>query len=179
MTNKKDDWEALAALSQQGDKRAYSTLLHSLSPYIRSVLSGTLANPEWIEDITQDVLISVHKSLDTYSADRPFKPWLRSIIYFRKADFLRQHYKKKKVQESVHENIEIHVQNVTFQPDYAELKDIQSAISSFPDKQQKIFKLLKIEGYSAKEVAEEMEMSESAVKVSAHRTASKLKKMLG
>ncbi len=179
MANEEQSWEDLAILSQKGDKRAYSALLHSLSYYIRSVLSGTLANPEWVEDITQDVLVSVHKSLDSYSADRPFKPWLRSIIQFRRADFLRTHYKKKNIHESVQENVEIHAHDVTFQPDYAELKDIETAILSFPEKQQRIFKLLKIEGYSAKEVAAEMDMSESAVKVSAHRTTNKLKDILG
>ncbi len=179
MANVENSWEELAVLSQRGDKRAYSALLHSLSPYIRSVLSGTLANSEWVEDITQDVLVSVHKSLDSYNAGRPFKPWLRSIIHFRRADFLRSHYKKKNIHESVQENIEIHAHDVTFQPDYAELKDIETAMSSFSDKQQRIFKLLKIEGYSANEVAKEMDMSVSAVKVSAHRTANKLRDMLG
>ena len=46
------------------------------------------------------------------------------------------------------------------------------------DKQRKVFKLVKIEGYSAKEVAEEMQMSVSAVKVSVHRSTAKLKEVL-
>lgn len=172
-------WEELAQNAQNGDRRAYNKLLQNLASYTKSILGGSLANPEWVDDITQDVLVSVHKSLDTYSSERPFKPWVRSIIQFRKADFLRQHYKKKHVNESAFEHTEIFQEDVTFQPDYGELKDIDNAISTFPEKQQKIFKLLKIEGYSAKEVAEKMDMSESAVKVSAHRTANKLKEILG
>lgn len=173
------EWATLALRSQKGDKKAYARLLNALYPYICAVLSGGLANQDWVEDITQEVLVSVHKSLGTYSADRPFKPWLKSIIQFRRADFLRQHYRKKKVFEEAQSQSNIFDDDVTFQPNYDELKDIMSALSDFPTKQQKIFKLLKVEGYSAKEVAKEMDMSVSAVKVSAHRTTAKLKEKLG
>ncbi len=172
-------WAELAQHAQDGDKRAYSRLLTEITPFIKSRIAGGLANPDWIDDIAQDVLISVHKSLHTYSADRSFKPWLGSIIQFRKIDFLRKHYKVKKTKESVAGNIEIFSENVTFQHSEYELRDINRAISSLPEKQQKIFNMMKIEGYSAKEVAKTMNMSVSAVKVSAYRSANKLKEMLG
>lgn len=174
-----NDWQALAVLAQAGDKRAYSQLLNELVPFIKGRITSGLANPDWVDDITQDILISVHKSLATYSPDRPFKPWLGSIIQFRRTDFLRKHYKTKQVKESSKENMEIFSQNVTVSIHSGELKDIEVAIASLPEKQQKIFKMMKIEGYSAKEVADEMDMSVSAVKVSAHRTTNKLKEILG
>ncbi len=177
--NQDDEWRALALSAQGGDQRAYATLLNALVPFIKGRISGGLANPDWVDDITQDVLISVHKSLDSYSSDRAFKPWLNAIIQFRRTDFLRKHYKGKKVKESTAEKTEIFSEDVTFSAHAGELKDIEGAIGSLPGKQQKIFRLMKIEGYSAKEVAAEMGMSVSAVKVSAHRTTTKLKKMLG
>ncbi|HBR69933.1 MAG TPA: RNA polymerase subunit sigma-24 [Rhodospirillaceae bacterium] len=60
-----------------------------------------------------------------------------------------------------------------------ELKDIEDALASLPDKQRKVFELMKIKGYSASEVASEMGMTVTAVKVSAHRAAAKLKEALG
>ncbi len=177
--SQEEEWCSLAVSAQKGDKRAYSKLLGDVVPYIRSRISGGLANPDWVDDITQDILISVHKSLHTYSADRPFKPWLSAIIQFRRTDFLRKHYKIKKIKETSQENSQIFEQNVTSSEHLGELKDIEIAIASLPENQQKIFRLMKVEGYSAKEVAEEMDMSESAVKVSAHRTTNKLKDILG
>ncbi len=177
--NQDEEWQNLAVLSQKGDKRAYSELLNALVPFIQGRLSGGLANIDWIEDITQEVLISVHKSLDTYSGDRPFKPWLNSIIQFRRTDFLRKHYKVKKVKEASIEKSDIFEEDVTFSTNAGELKDIENAMKSLPEKQQRIFKRMKIEGYTAQEVADEMDMSVSAVKVSAHRTTVKLKDMLG
>ena len=174
-----DIWNELAIQSQSGDKRAYNRLLSELVPYIKMRISGSLANPDWVEEITQEILISVHKSLNSYSSDRPFKPWLNAIIQFRRTDFLRKHYKNKNVKDVSQKNSEIFADNVTDNRHAGELKDIEKAMATLPEKQQKIFRLMKIEGYSAIEVAEEMEMSVSAVKVSAHRTAGKLKDMLG
>ncbi len=176
---KEDGWSELAALSQKGDKRAYAALLAQLYPYIRKVLAGKLSNNDWVEDITQDVLISVHKSLHTYSHDRPFKPWLKAIIQFRKTDFLRTHYRKQNIAADARAENNVFKDDVTYQADYDELRDITAAISNFPERQQAIFRLMKIEGYSAKEVAQQMEMSESAVKVSVHRMTRKLRKTLG
>ena len=53
--------------------------------------------------------------------------------------------------------------------------DIEAALKELPERQRKVFQMIKIEGYTAKEVANEMGMSVSAVKVSAHRTMVKLK----
>tara|TARA_R110002095_G_scaffold134742_1_gene116809 strand:+ start:1402 stop:1965 length:564 start_codon:yes stop_codon:yes gene_type:complete len=172
-------WIGLAKKSQSGDKRAYNRLLTELVPYIKMRISGSLANPDWVEEIAQEVLISVHKSLNSYSADRPLKPWLNAIIQFRRTDFLRKHYKHRNVKEKSQENAAIYNENVTSNSHIGELKDIESAMASLPEKQQTIFRLMKIEGYSAIEVAKKMDMSVSAVKVSAHRTAGKLKDMLG
>jgi len=106
-------WEELAKLSQDGDKRAYSQLLTDIMPYIKVRLSSGFANPDWVEEVVQDVLISVHKSLSSFSADRPFKPWLNAIIHYRKADFLRKYYKNRDANQSSRDNAEIFGNNVT------------------------------------------------------------------
>ena len=170
-------WKALALEAQAGDKRAYNQLLRELVPFIHSVVVPRIANPDWAGDITQEVLLSIHKSLHTFAPDRPFKPWLISIINFRKTDFLRQYYNRhgnKKV--SVDEHI-FQAQHVTEPNMIGEYKDVEAAMADLPEKQREIFRLLKIEGYTAKEVALKMDMSESAVKVSAHRTLNKLKEL--
>ncbi len=173
------NWKELAVKAQDGDKRAYSTLLTEILPFIKASIISGLANPDWADDIAQDVLISVHKSLNSYSNDRPFKPWLKAIISFRRTDFLRKHYKIKEINERGQINAETLSEKVTFQTDLSELSYIEGAILTLPVKQQQIFKMIKVEGYSAKEVAQEMQMSVSAVKVSVHRSVNKLKKILG
>jgi RNA polymerase sigma-70 factor, ECF subfamily len=177
--SKAELWKSLAIQAQKGDQRAYGALLRDILPYIKSVLVGGLANPDWVEDIAQEVLISVHKSLMSYSPDRPFKPWLQSIIQFRRTDYLRQHYKVRKTKENAKEASDIFGQGVTNTYAIGESKDVEAAMSSLSDTQRKIFEMMKIKGYSAKEIANQMGMTESAVKVSAHRSLNKIKGILG
>lgn len=172
-------WKDWAVKAQNGDKRAYRDLLNDIAPYIRNYLIGGLANPDWADDVTQDVLISVHKSLATYSADRPFKPWLMAIVGFRRTDFLRKHYRSRDNKNSPLDDPSVEKEHVTNPAHAGEYKDIEAALQDLPEKQRKVFQLMKIEGFTAKEVAKKTGMSVAAVKVSAHRTMKKLKDQLG
>ena len=169
----------LASLAQAGDKKAYNKLLKGTIPYIRSVLSGTLSDQDAIEDITQEVLISIHKALKTYSSDRKFKPWLYSIIQFRRTDYLRKYYSKKENVTTSTDDAEFITSHVTNEANKGEYKDIEKALNELPEKQKDVFVLMKIEGYTAQEVAEKTGMTVSAVKVSVHRTSKKLQEALG
>jgi RNA polymerase sigma-70 factor (ECF subfamily) len=171
-------WKDWAVAAQEGNKKAYNKLLTELSSFTRNYLLSRVANPEWAEDITQEVLISVHKSLKTYSGDRPFTPWLMAIISFRKTDFLRKHYSSRGDKQAPLEDAEFLNTHVTNPNRAGEYKDIEGALATLPEKQRKVFELIRIQGYTAQEVANEMKMSVSAVKVSAHRTANKLKTLL-
>lgn len=175
---KDEQWQEWAGKAQNGDQRAYAALLKDLSPYVRGVISKSLANPDWADEITQDVLISVHKSLYTYSADRPFKPWLLAIVNFRRTDYLRRHYSSRQNMQVSLESADFLEGRVTEQPPTSELREIEEALDDLPDQQKQVFKLMKIDGYTAQEVADRLGMTESAVKVSAHRTLHKLKSKL-
>ena len=170
------EWDTLARSAQQGDKKAYYRLLQSIAPYIRNVISPSLANKDWADDITQDILMGVHKSLPRYIADQPFKPWLNAIIRYRRAEFFSRYYHQQN-----HMSVSIDETNEVIEKmedPIANLHDkqvIDAALSILPTQQQTVFRLLRLEGYSVKEVSQQTGMSESAVKVSAHRSAQKLK----
>lgn len=172
-----DPWSHNAVAAQKGDPKAYRALLNDILPYIKNALIGQLANPEWAEEIAQEVLMSVHKSLHTYQSDRAFKPWLKAIINFRKTDFLRKHYRMKGNQSVPLDEVD-YKENSVSSDSMGEMKDIENALDTLPDKQKRIFQMIKIEGHTVKDVAKEMNMSQSAVKVSAHRTMKKLQDKL-
>lgn len=171
-----NEWDALARSAQKGDKNAYHRLLQSIAPYIKNVISPSLANKDWADDIAQDVLMGVHKSLPRYIAEQPFRPWLNAIIRYRKADFFSRYY-----QQQNHMNVSLDERNEALagvDDPIANLHDkqvIDAALSILSIQQQTVFRLLRLEGHSVKEVAQQTGMSESAVKVSAHRSAQKLK----
>jgi len=173
-----ETWQEWAKLAQGGNKQVYNQLLRDIAPFIRGYILPTLSNADWADDITQDVLISVHKSLRTYSPKFPFKPWLIAIINFRRTDFLRKHYAKRGQDKTSLDNPEFLKNYVTNPVHAGEYKDVEDALATLPKVQSDIFKKMKIEGYTAKEIANQLGMSESAVKVSAHRTIKKIQDML-
>lgn len=177
--SQEQQWSQWAAEAQAGDQKAYHQLLKSITPYIQGSMNRSLANPDWVDDLTQNVLISIHKSLGTYSPDRPFKPWLGAIMNFRQKDFLRAYYSRRGDKSMPYEEEFLQSQHVTNPTHAGEYKDVEAALAELPDKQRKVFQLIKIEGYTAKEVAKRLNMTVSAVKVSAHRTTKKLKAKLG
>lgn len=178
MSEQYDQWNEWAASAQGGDKRAYHALLKDIAPFIYKVVTPKLSNPSWADDVVQDVLLSVHKSLHTYSADKAFKPWLSAIIEFRRTDYLRKHYRKRDNQQTSIDNAVFSDEFVTKPSVTGELKDIEAALQRFTDKQRTLFTMMRIEGYTAKEVAEKMDMTESAVKVSVHRMTKDLEAIL-
>ncbi|MCD8566454.1 MAG: sigma-70 family RNA polymerase sigma factor [Alphaproteobacteria bacterium] len=170
----KDEWGELARAAQAGDKKAYNRLLSEIFPYVRNIIIGRLSNTEAADDIAQDVLLSIHKSLHTYDPVRPFMPWLMAIVSFRRADYLRSHYaRRQNVQTGLDDPI-FEKTHVTESPYAGELKDIEAALSDLPEKQRRLFELVRVEGYSMEEAAGIMRMGVSAVKVSVHRTLKKL-----
>ncbi len=171
-------WKDWAVAAQEGNKTAYNRLLSEIAPFTKNFLLSRVANPDWADDITQEVLISVHKSLRSYSGDRPFTPWLMAIINFRKTDFLRKHYSSRGDKQATTDDAEFLLSHVTNPTHAGEYKDIEAALDTLPEKQRRVFQMMRIEGYTAQDVANEMKMSVSAVKVSAHRTANKLKIIL-
>ncbi|MCB1557276.1 MAG: sigma-70 family RNA polymerase sigma factor [Alphaproteobacteria bacterium] len=174
-----DSWETLAVQAQKGDRRAYHALLRAITPYIYGVLTPALANPDWVDDIAQDVLLSVHKSLQTYRPDRPFKPWLAAIIGFRKTDFLRRHYAARQDRKTSLEDPAFMRAHVTDSPHAGEYKDVERVLAAIPEKSRRVFDLVKIKGYTAQEAAAMTGMSVSAVKVSVHRSMNRIKGVLG
>lgn len=167
----------LAVKAQKGDASAYRNLLTAIVPLIRRAIIKKLPSADAADDVVQDVLLSVHKALHTYDPVRPFKPWLMSIVAFRKADFLRTHY-------GIRENTGVSLDDPDT-PDYlisddanGTLKDIHEAFDALSDQQKKVIDLMKIKGYSAQEVSDKTGMSVGAVKVSVHRAVQKLREKL-
>lgn len=171
-------WNEWAAAAQKGDRAAYRHLLADIVPYIRAVIMPGLANPDWADDIVQEVLISVHKSLKTYDPALSFRPWLTAIIKFRRTDFLRRHYSRRGDRQVSLEDpgfLRIHV---TGDEVAGEWKDVEGALGRLSRRQRKVLEMVKIQGLTAQETADRTGMSVSAVKVSVHRSMKKLKAML-
>lgn len=177
MTDNNDELAALMRLSLAGDKHAYATLLRETARLLRPFLTKRLSVESEINDLMQEILLSIHKARHTYDGLRPYKPWVYAIARFRLQDYLRMHYNDElrhavDVTEVAHELPE----NVT--ESAISYESISGEIRKLPEKQMTILQLMHQDGYTAKEVAEKMGMNEPAVKIAAHRAYKLLRKKL-
>src|SRR5262245_65661362 len=98
------EWDQRFALlmraTQEGDREAYSRLLHDLIPLLRRAVrrQRALLKPQDAEDLVQDILLSLHQARRSYDPDRPFLPWLMAIVRNRVTDGTRRY-----ISRSAHE----------------------------------------------------------------------------
>jgi sigma-70-like protein len=76
------DWSALMAAAQDGDRGAYERLLREILPLLHAVVARHHRHPDRIEDVVQEVLLTVHRLRHTYDPARSFHQWLMTIIHW-------------------------------------------------------------------------------------------------
>src|SRR6266545_6907332 len=103
-------FSALMRAAQTGDARAYSDLLKEITPRLRSAVrqQRPFLQPQDVEDLVQDVLLSLHAVRATYDSRRPFMPWLMAIARNRLADGARRYARR-----AAHET-DVEASSVTF-----------------------------------------------------------------
>lgn len=173
---------ALMKAGQDGDKRAYARLLAEIAPIVRRFVrrQRSFLDAEDVEDIVQDVLISVHSVRQTYDPERPFLPWLIAIARNRMIDSGRRY-----VRRAAHE-VRVEAPPVTFSdPDanvdkaeYGDPEELRRAIGRLPAGQREALELLKLKEMSLKEASAVSGSSVAALKVSVHRAVLSLRKTL-
>jgi RNA polymerase sigma-70 factor, ECF subfamily len=160
--------EQRMARALAGDKVAYDIVLRSISAHLLKVLSRKVS-PAERDDVVQEILASIHKARHTYDCSRPLMPWVMAIAHYRLQDHWRRYYGRAAGAMVDIDTMENYLfQDLTKGMD--EHEDISRVIKMLPPQQQKILDLMYRQDKSVQEVADELKMSVSAVKVAAHRS---------
>jgi len=176
--NRDVDWSILMARAQEGDRAAYHRLLQEIAPYLRSLAARRHRDHSDVEDVVQDVLLTVHSIRQTYDPTRPFAPWLVAIANRRFIDRLRRQGRRRDREiplTAEHETFCEPQANLEESPDRREL---EGAINDLPPAQQRAVRLLKLKEMSLKEAATVSGMTIASLKVNVHRALKNLRKML-
>jgi RNA polymerase sigma-70 factor (ECF subfamily) len=171
----------LMRTAQGGDGAAYAALLRDLTPLLRARIQRQLRflKPEDVEDLVQDVLLSLHAVRATYGPRRPFLPWLFGIVRNRVADGARR-YARRAIHEVTVEQVPVSFSDEATNRDeeFGDPEALAQAIRTLPPGQREAVEMLKIRELSLKEAAAVSGMSVSALKVSVHRAVKALRRAL-
>src|ERR1700738_5179421 len=93
-SSQENDWAVWMRAAMTGDAGAYRQLLVSLAPHVRAVARSrcrSLGPPEGeVEDLVQEVLLTIHLKRGTWDQSRPIGPWVAAIARNRLIDVLRR-----------------------------------------------------------------------------------------
>jgi len=173
---------ALMRSAQAGDTEAYAALMQELAGRVRRIVRYRRAFLEQadVEDLVQDVLLSVHAVRATYDATRPFIPWMLAITRNRLADAARR-YARHGAREVAVDDIDVtffsNAAN-TMTPTYGDPDALRDAIADLPEGQRSAIEMLKLREMSLKEAAAVSGTSVGALKVATHRAMDALRRRL-
>lgn len=178
-----EQFRVLMRLAQSGDQCAYRALLTAVTPRIRRVVRArrSFLGSADIEDLVQDVLLSMHSVLATYDPARPFLPWMLAIVRHRLVDAARRYARQQRHELAV-EDLDVTFAAVpanNADEDSAEKEALDRAIQALAPAQRQAIELLKLQELSLKEAAAATGSTVGALKVATHRAMLSLRQMFG
>lgn len=173
-------WLELMRSAQDGDSAAYAQLLAEILPMLRRVVAHKWPVAPDVEDVVQEILMSVHTVRHTYDPARPFMPWLMTITNRRIFDAVRRRTARRANETTVDVMPETFSgdQTKTEQETSDDQEAIRRAMARLPEGQREAIELLKLQGLSLQEASAVTGKSIASLKVSVHRAIKAMREIL-
>jgi len=165
--------------AQAGDGVAYQALLRDCIPVIRSVARSRGVALDYVDDVVQDVLLTIHRARQTYDPGRSFTAWLCVIADRRAIDLLRRIRRQDLREVYAPLALEGYVDQVAdparglIQADTT--KTFTRAIASLPARQREAVRHLVLEERSLADAATLTRRTTGSLKVNLHRALKALR----
>lgn len=147
--------------SRKGDRRMQHELYNRFAPKMYGVCLRYAANAEEAEDILQEGFIKIFNKINSYRGDGSFEGWIRRIF----VNTAIEHFRKKIYLQPITETEENTVEGkyLSVLDNLAE-KDIIQLVQQLSPGYRTVFNMYVVEGYSHKQIAEILGISEGTSK---------------
>jgi RNA polymerase sigma-70 factor (ECF subfamily) len=173
-----DDDFSLIHKFNQGDEFAFKTLVLRHKEKVRNIVYLTFGNAEHVDDISQEVFITVFRKLETFKFQSQFTTWLYRITVNKCKDQLRR-IKIRSVLSPFDNDDENNISLSVITKDDFDIRElVQKSIAKLPEKLRTPLVLKDYEGMSYQEIAETLKTEVGTVKSRIFRAREGLKKML-
>ena len=170
------DDSALVKKCINGDQRAQRVLFDRFAPKMLGVCMRYARSSEQAEDVLQDGFVKVFTKLSFYKGDGSLEGWIRRIVVNTALDQIR---KNAKFQDNVTlDDVDYKLELKGNVLESLAADDLLKLINEMPTGYKMVFNMFAIEGYSHKEIAEKLEVSENTSKSQYSRARAFLKKKL-
>ena len=168
--------EELRALCVEGDNNAQSELYKRYAPKLWGVCLRYAKNRMSAEDIMQEGFIRIFRYMDKYSGKGSFEGWMRRIMVNNAIN-----YYKKNLSSARESEFQDYMGGKSQEADAVSAMSYQELLKmlqDLPDGYRTVFNMYVIEGYSHKDIAEELGISENTSKSQLSRARSNLKEQI-
>ena len=169
---------AAMAAAQAGDRAAYEIVLRECVPLVRRIARHRGASAEAIDDVVQDVLVTLHGARATFDPSRSFTAWLTAITQRRTIDMLRKQTRRGAREVYAPLAFESHPAADNPEQDVArggEAAALRALVADLPERQREAVRLLALEENSLDDASKATGRTKTALKVNLHRAIKTLR----
>jgi RNA polymerase sigma-70 factor (ECF subfamily) len=167
--------ESLITGCRNRNRKAQQELYACYSSKMFAICCRYVKNKMEAEDVLVIALTKVFEKIDQFKNEGSFEGWIRRIVVNESLTWLRKN-------RSMY--LETDLEKAEREPDYHQLsdrleaEDLLKIIQQLPSGYQIVFNLYAIDGYSHKEIAEQLNISENTSKSQLSRARTHLQKLL-
>lgn len=170
-----DDDFSLIKRFNDGEKEVFRILVNRHKEKVRNIIFITLSELDAIDDIAQEVFITVFKNLNNFRFEAQFTTWLYRITINKCKDYLRKK-RIRKIFSPVEEDYDFRSVEIDDNNDIRNI--VRKSIDQLPDKLRIPMILRDIEGFSYQEISETLGLDLGTVKSRIFRAREALRKNL-
>ncbi|MEN7549495.1 sigma-70 family RNA polymerase sigma factor [Rapidithrix thailandica] len=154
---------------------AQAALYEKYSPVMYAVCLRYIKEPGEAEEVMINGFMKAFDKLGQFKFEGSFEGWLRRIMVNESLMYLRK---------NKHMYLEVDIEQADYAPNYQQLsdhleaEDLMKMVGQLPMGYRTVFNLYAIEGYSHKEIAEQLGISENTSKSQLSRARALLQKFL-
>jgi len=166
--------ELLLLQFRSGKKESLELLSKRWYPRLSRQIYWHIRDQDAVADIVQETWYAILKGIPTLKDYQRFGVWASRIAYFKSADWIRQHQKKRNIEASLDEDIsEIMPQNE--EKGNEKITLLRKVMTTLPDDQRSVLAMFYLEAYSIREIAEILNIPKNTVKSRLFQAREKLK----
>ena len=171
-----DDDFSLVKRFIDGDESAFAVLVQRHKEKVRNIIYLTMNSSNSVDDVAQDVFLTVYRNLNNFRFESQFTTWLYRITVNKCKDYMRKIKIRniftpiKEAEGKTEDTIAPETTDITIL--------VQKAISKLPEKLRVPLLLKDIEGMSYQEIAETVQCEIGTVKSRIFRAREGLKNIL-
>jgi RNA polymerase sigma factor (sigma-70 family) len=159
-----------------GNPRAQKQLYDKFSGKMMGVCLRYCSNTDEAEDALQEGFVKVFTKISEFKRDGSFEGWIRRIMVNTALDLLRKN-KKHAFNASI-DDVNVHLTDGETALNQLAAEDLLLLLSKLPTGYRVVFNMFAIEGFSHKEIAEHLGVTESTSKSQYSRARTFLKESL-